>query len=124
MHQVRQPEFLNMVASDLFLRPNLTIIFHLPRTVSLLPIFAVDYCVLGHRQLAARLSNLRGVRNIYQVRQLKLLNLATSDLFLRPKLTMIFHLPRTISLLPIFAVDYCVPGRHKLSAWLLDLLDV
>ena len=116
MHQVRQPEFLNMVASDLFLRPNLTIIFHLPRTVSLLPIFAVNYCVLGHRRLAAQLSNLRGVRNIYQVRQFKLLNLATSDLFLRPKLTMIFHLPRTMSLLPIFDVGYCVPGHRQLSA--------
>ena len=40
-------EFLNMAASDLFLQPKITMIFHLPRTLSLLPIFAVNYCVLG-----------------------------------------------------------------------------
>ncbi len=102
MHQVRQLELLNMAASDLFLRPKLTMIFYLLRTVSLIPIFAVDYCMPGRCQLSAWLLDLRDVCDIHQVRQLKLLNMAASDLFLRPKLTMIFDLPRTVSLLPIW----------------------
>ncbi len=97
MHQVRQLKFLNKAASDLFLRPKLMMIFYLPQTVSLLPIFAINYCVPGRCQLSAWLSDLRDVCDIYQVRQLELLNMAASDLFLRPKLTMIFHLPRTSS---------------------------
>ncbi len=124
MHQVSQLKLLNMAASDLFLRPKLMMIFYLPRTVSLLPIFAVDYCVPRRCQLEAWLLDLRDVHDIYQMRQLKFLNMAASDLFLRPKLTMIFYLPRTVSLLPIFAVDYCVPGRCQLAARLSNLRDM
>lgn len=124
MHQVCLLELLKMVVSNLFLQPKLTMIFHLPQTMSFLPIFAVDFCVVGHRQLAAQFPDLRNVCNMHQVRLLVLLHMVTSDFLLQPKPTMIFHLQQTLSLLPTFAVDFCVPGHHQLAARFPDLRNV
>jgi len=50
----------NMAASDLLLRSKLTMICCLPRTVSLLSIFAVDFWVSGHRQTGGVVSGSTG----------------------------------------------------------------
>ena len=60
MHQVRLLELFNMAASDLLLRSKLTMICCLPRTVSLLSIFAVDFWVSGHRQTGGAVSGSTG----------------------------------------------------------------
>ena len=60
MHQVHLLELFNMAASDLLLRSKLTMICCLPRTVSLLSIFAVDFWVSGHRQTGGAVSGSTG----------------------------------------------------------------
>jgi hypothetical protein len=59
MHQVHLIKFLILAASDLFLQSQLMMIFCLPHTLSLPPIFAVDFCVLVHCHLAARFLDAR-----------------------------------------------------------------
>jgi hypothetical protein len=116
MHQVCLVVLYKMAASDFLYWPKLMMILHLPWTLSLLPIFAVDFCVPGLRPLAARGWNLSKMWNMHQVRLVVLYKMAASDFLYWPKLTMILHLPWTLSLLPIFAVDFCVPGLRPLAA--------
>ena len=111
-----------MVASDLFLQPKLTMIFYLSQTVSLLPIFAVDR--VGASSTGAAIFGPMKCVKYASGASAGVLEYGCLRLFLQPKLTMILHLPQTVSLLPIFAIDYCVPGRCQLAVRLSNLRDV
>ena len=104
MHQVRLLALYKIVASDLFQQPKLTMILYLPQTMSPPPIFAVDFCVPGHGPLAARGQDLLAMQNMHQVRLLALYKIIASDLFQWPKLMMIWYLPQTMSLFPIWVI--------------------
>ncbi len=93
-----------LAASDLFQRPKLMMIMYLPWTMSLPPIFAIDFCVPGHSQLAACGRDLLAMQIMHQVCLLALYKIAASDLFQRPKLMMILYLPQTMSLFPIWVI--------------------
>jgi hypothetical protein len=59
-----------------------------------------------HGPLTVPFLVLSNVWNMHQVHLIKFLILAASDLFLQSQLMMIFCLPHTLSLPPIFAVDF------------------